>query len=38
VKELDFDLRVRMHGGNDRFLVLARHDYMITEPNHLATP
>jgi hypothetical protein len=38
MKELDFDLRVGMHGRDDRFLVLALHDDMITEANQLATP
>jgi hypothetical protein len=27
-----------MHGRNDRFLVLAPHDNMITKANQLATP
>jgi hypothetical protein len=27
-----------VHGGNDRFLVLAFHDDVITESNHGATP
>jgi hypothetical protein len=38
MKELDFDLRVGMHGRDDRFLVLVLHDDVITEANQLATP
>jgi hypothetical protein len=38
VEKFDFDLRVGMHGSDDRLLILALHDNMITQMNHFATP
>jgi len=38
MEELDFNLRVGMNGGDDRFVIFALHDNMVTETNHFATP
>jgi hypothetical protein len=37
VQKLDLDLRVRVHGSDDRLLVFSAHDDVITQANHCST-